>query len=121
MTSWRTAVQALYAELLTWRRVANACDGPRDFPRGSYYRSIAKGRIRRPHATARRGISNAYLKHCKGGVTVGYRALGRKRRFPIVVNDPLGTRSNEWRQRHALTWNQWVARADALMRREYGD
>ena len=121
MTSWRAATTALYAKFATWRGLAIALDGPSPRPRGSYYHRIAKGQIRRPGAVTRKRIAQLYVEHCQGGVTVGYRALGRKRRFPIVVNDPLGTRSNEWRQRHALTWNQWVARADALMRREYGD
>ncbi len=119
MTKWARPVLALYDELLTWRHVADACDGPSERPRGSYYLRIAKGRIRRPGVATRRGIAAAYKKHCCSDVTAGYGALGRTRRFPMVVEMPLGGAINQWRIRHRLTWNQWSPKAHELMRREY--
>ena len=121
MTRYSRPLHDLHDKLLTWRRVADACDGPRDLPRGSYYRSIAMGQIRRPSALARRGIANAYNKHCADGVIGCYITLERPRRFPMVVDRPLGQSINEWRKTHCLTWDQWAALADALMRREFGD
>lgn len=119
MTKWARPLHALHDNLLTWRRVANACDGPRDLPRGSYYRSIAIGQIRRPSATARRGIAKAYARYCKNDVTGCYKPLERKRRFPMVVTARLGQAINQWRIRHRLTWNQWATKAHELMCDEY--
>ena len=121
MTRWARPAQALHDKLLTWRRVADACDGLRDVPRGSYSRSIGIGRIRRPHVRARRGIAKAYHLHCQDDVTSGYGLSERKRRFPMVVTEQLGRAINEWREEHRLTWNQWAAKANELMRDEYGD
>ena len=118
MPRWSEATQALYDKLQTWRCVADACDGQRDLPRGSYYRSIAIGRIRRPGAAARHGIVEAYVLRCCDDVTTGYKALERQRRFPMVVEKPLGQAINRWRKSHALTWNQWAERAHELMRRD---
>ena len=121
MTRYARPVQALYDKLLTWRRVADACDGQHDFPRGSYYRSIATGEIRLPIAIVRQRIANAYNKHCCNGVIGCYITLERPRRFPMVVGVALGQSINEWRKNYALTWDQWATKADALMRREYGE
>ncbi len=114
------AAWALYRHFGTWRAVAVAVDGPSEEPRGSYYRRIAKGDIKRPGAAVRKGIAKLYAKHCQGDVTAGYKPLERTRRFPMVVEMLLGLAINEWRENHRMTWNQWAAKADALMRREYG-
>lgn len=121
MTDYAALVAALYASLDTWRAVANAVDGPRLKPRGSYYHRIARYRIRLPQAATRRRIRAEYHKRCAGDVTAGYKTLERKRRFPMVVDRPLGLAINEWREKHRITWNQWATKADALMRREYGE
>ena len=113
--------QALYAKFHTWRAVANAVDGPSWRPRGSYYQRIAKGLIRQPSPATRRKLKRLYLEHSKNDVTGGYNALERTLRFPMVVTRPLGQSVNEWRKKHALSWDQWATKADALMRREYGD
>lgn len=119
MTDYAALVTALYAELRTWRATATACDGAFWCPRGSYYRSIAKGAIKRPGAVARRGIVAAYLKYCRNDVTGCYKALERTLRHNVSIKRPLGPAINQWRLERGMTWDQWHEKADALMRHEY--
>ena len=118
-TDYAALVQALYRELCTWRNVATACDGAFWRPRGSYYRSIAKGAIKRPGAISRRRIVAAYLKYCKSDVTGCYNALERALRHNVSLKPALGASINQWRVAHAMTWDQWHEKAHELMRREY--
>ena len=118
-TDYAARVQALYAELGTWRAVATACDGAFWRPRGSYYRSIAKGAIKRPGAISRRRIVAAYHKHCRSDVTGCYNALERTLRHNVSLKPVLGASINQWRSEREMTWDQWHEKADALMRREY--
>ena len=111
--------QALYAELGAWRAVATACDGESENPRGSYYRSIAKGAIKRPCASVRRSIASQYQKHCRNDVTGCYNALERKLRHNVSLRPALGAPINQWRIERGMTWDQWHEKADALMRGEY--
>ena len=120
-TDYAARVQALYASLHTWRAVATACDGAFWRPRGSYYRSISNGTIKRPGAATRRGIVAAYLKHCKNDVTSCYKALERTLRHNVSLKPVLGAAINQWRQAHSMTWGEWHEKAHALMRREYED
>lgn len=115
----RELVLALYTELHTWRRVATTCDGERENPRGSYYRSIATGGIKRPGAVTRRRIVAEYHKRCRNDVTGYYNALERTLRHNVSLKPALGASINQWRIERGMTWNEWHEKADALMRREY--
>ena len=119
MTDYAGQVRALYRELCTWRNVATACDGERQNPRGSYYRSIATGAIKRPGASVRRSIASQYHKRCKNDVTGCYKALERALRHNVSLKPVLGASINQWRIERGMTWDQWHEKADALMRREY--
>ena len=122
MTDYAGQVRAIYRELCTWRNVATACDGVYWRPRrGSYYRSIANGAIKLPGAAVRRGIVAAYHKYCKNDVTGCYNALERTLRHNVSLKPALGASINQWRIERGMTWDQWHEKADALMRREYGE
>jgi len=121
MTRWAELALALYAKFNTWRALAVVLDGPSWRPRGSYYHRIAKGLIRHPSPATRRKLRRLYLECRRNDVTGGYELLERTPRFPMVVTRPLGQSINEWRRGHALSWDQWAAKADALMRREFGE
>ena len=118
MTDYAAMVRALRVGR-AWREVATACEGLSWRPRGSYYRSIAKGTIKRPNAIVCRRIVAAYLKHCCDDVTGCYNALGRTLHHNVSIKRPLGPAINQWRQAHSMTWDQWHAKAHELMRREY--
>ena len=120
MTDWRVAVLALRIGR-TWEQAAVLCNGKRLKHPGSYYQRIASGNLKMPHLAARNGIRRAVAKHAAYALTAVNGTSKPVRPLGVSISRPLGPGIAKWAKRHSMTWDQWATKADALMRREFGD
>ena len=120
MTEYAALVAALRPKR-TWGQVAALCNGKRLSHPGSYYQRIASGDLRTPHLAARNGIRRAVAKYAAYALTAVNGTSKPDRPLGVSISRPLGPDIARWAKRHELTWDQWAAKADALMRREFGD
>ena len=116
-TDCAARVQALYCDLHTWQRVADACNGGKLTHGPGYYYQIATGRIRMPSEAVRLGIEQAPAFH---------QALlkcdfSTNTHGGLTIRRPLWLAMREWKIAHSMTWDQWHEKAHELMRREYGE
>ena len=116
---YREAVRWLYAHHGRWKAVADACAVNGDRPTRNAYRKLEKGETRRPSRRLQKcirhgvtGLPESHQRHVTGGYT-------QNERLGLSLPRPLGNRLNAWRKRHGMTWAEWAAEADELMRLEY--
>ena len=110
-------VQALYASLHTWQRVADACNGGKLTHGPGYYYQIATGRIREPSEEVRLGIERAPAFH----LSLLKCDFSTNTHGGLTIRRPLWLAIREWKIAHSMTWDQWHEKADWLMRREYDE
>jgi hypothetical protein len=115
-TDYAALVTSLYDKLGTWQAVADACNGKRLHHSRGYYQQVATGRIQKMQTETKAGIERALA--CPTLALTSN--VSKVPRFGLVAEHSLGTAVNQWRNRHDLTWNEWLRKAHELMQERYG-